>query len=52
VFFTTPHFEGYPAVLAVLEELAEDELRELLTEAWLGVAPRRVVKEWQAARSH
>jgi hypothetical protein len=51
VFFTTPHFEGYPAVLAVLAELAEDELRELLTDAWLEVAPKRVVKEWRSAHA-
>jgi hypothetical protein len=50
VFFTTPHFQGYPAVLVVLDAVAEDEVRELLTEAWLGVAPRRVVKEFLGAR--
>jgi hypothetical protein len=50
VFFTTPHFEGYPAVLAILDELAEDELRELLTDAWLGVAPKGVVSAWRTAR--
>jgi hypothetical protein len=50
VFFTTPHFEGYPAVLAVLAELDEDQLREVLTEAWLGVATRKAVKEFLASR--
>ena len=49
-FFTTPHFDGYPAVLAVLEALDVDVLQELLTEMWLALAPKRVVKEWQAAR--
>jgi hypothetical protein len=50
VFFTTPHFHGYPAVLAVLERLDADELAELVTEAWLDRAPRRAVKEFLAAR--
>jgi len=49
VFFTTPHFDGYPAVLAVLDELQEQDLRELVTEAWLDRAPKRAVKEWLAA---
>jgi hypothetical protein len=49
-FFTTPHFDGYPAVLAVLEALDVDVLQELLTDMWLARAPKRVVKEWQAAR--
>jgi hypothetical protein len=35
VFFTTPHFDGYPIVLARLEEISRADLRELVTEAWL-----------------
>ena len=50
VYFTTPHFEGYPAVLAVLSELGEEELRELLTDAWLHRAPKRLIKEYLAGR--
>jgi hypothetical protein len=51
-FFTTPHFDGYPAVLAVLDELTEDDLREVLTEAWINVAPKRTVAAWlERARS-
>ncbi len=42
VFFTTPHFDGYPAVLVRLDEIVEPELRELLVEAWLARAPKRV----------
>ena len=45
VYFTTPHFNGYPAILTVLELLEVDELRELITEAWLARAPKRLVKE-------
>ena len=43
VFFTTPHFDGYPAVLVRLEHIAPDELEELVTEAWLCRAPRKLV---------
>jgi hypothetical protein len=49
VYFTTPHFDGYPAVLVRLEEIALDELRELITEAWLCQAPKRLAKEFLAS---
>ena len=44
VFFTTPHFDGYPAVLVRLENIAVDELEEVVTEAWLARAPARLAK--------
>lgn len=43
--FTTPHFDGYPAVLVRLAEVPPDELEELVTEAWLARAPARLVAE-------
>jgi hypothetical protein len=46
VFFTTPHFDGYPAVLVRLDRIALDELKELIVEAWLARAPKRLVKEY------
>ena len=46
VFFTTPHFDGYPAVLVRLEEIGVDELEELVVEAWLDRAPRRAAKAY------
>ncbi|MGZ5415815.1 MAG: MmcQ/YjbR family DNA-binding protein [Nocardioides sp.] len=45
VYFTTPHFDGYPAVLVRLDEIAVPDLEALLTEAWLVQAPRRVAKQ-------
>src|SRR6476469_5345032 len=42
VFFTTSHFDGYAAVLARLERIAREDLQELVTEAWLTRAPKRV----------
>jgi hypothetical protein len=49
VFFTTPHFDGYPAVLVRIPELArvdQDELQDLVVEAWLTRAQKRVAKAW------
>ncbi len=43
VFFTTPHFDGYPAVLIRLEKIALKELKEIITEAWLARAGKRAV---------
>ena len=43
VYFTTPHFDGYPAVLARLNKITLTELKDVITEAWLSRAPKRVV---------
>jgi hypothetical protein len=42
VYFTIPHFDGYPAILVRLDRIDTDELTELITEAWLLRAPKRV----------
>jgi hypothetical protein len=41
VYFTTPHFDGYAAVLVRLAAIDTPELRRLLVEAWLSRAPVR-----------
>jgi hypothetical protein len=46
VYFTIPHFDGYPAVLVRLERIEVAELEELIAEAWLSRAPRRVAKAY------
>ena len=51
VYFTTPHFNGYPAVLMRIGALARidrDELRDVVAEAWLTRAQKRVAKAWLA----
>ena len=51
IFFTTPHWNGYAAVLMRiprLKELERAELRELVVEAWLTRAKKRVAKAWLA----
>ncbi len=50
VYFTTPHFDGYPAILVRLERIAVAELEELLAEAWLARAPKRLAKAFLDAR--
>jgi hypothetical protein len=47
-FFTIDHFDGYNAVLVQLSRLGEigrDELAEVITDAWVAVAPRRLARE-------
>ncbi len=51
IYFTTPHFKGYPAVLVripSLERLDRGELHDLVAEAWLTRAQKRVAKAWLA----
>jgi hypothetical protein len=48
VFFTTPHFDGYPAILVRLEEIAVPDLDEVIVEAWLCRAPPRLAKAFLA----
>jgi hypothetical protein len=50
VYFTTSHFDGYPAVLCRLDVLPDDELVELAAEAWACRAPKRLLAEHRPAR--
>ena len=45
VFFTTPHFDGYAAVLVHLDRISQRRLSELIAEAWTAVAPAKLVRE-------
>jgi hypothetical protein len=54
IYFTTPHFNGYPAVLVRIPDLGRlerDELHDLVAEAWLTRAQKRVAKAWLAEHS-
>jgi hypothetical protein len=48
VYFTTPHFDGYPAVLARLDAMTVDDVREVVTEAWLNRASATQRREYEA----
>ncbi|PKW27032.1 hypothetical protein [Phycicoccus duodecadis] len=47
-WFTTPHFDGYDAVLVRERDLGRLdylELAEIITDAWATKAPKKLVKE-------
>lgn len=51
VCFTTPHFNGYPAILVQLDLIDVDDLEDLLVEAWLTQAPKRLCAAFLAERA-
>ena len=51
VYFTTPHFDGYPAVLVRLGAIGVAELEELLAEGWLARAPKRLARAFLEQRA-
>ena len=50
IYFATSHFDGYPAVLVRLERVQRAELEELIVEAWLSRAPKRIAAAYLAER--
>ncbi len=50
VFFTTPHYDGYPMVLVRLDAVDVAELSELLTESWRLRAPTKLLQAFDAER--
>lgn len=51
VYFTTPHFRGYPAVLLRIRDLGRidrEELGDLVAGAWLTRAQKRLARAWLA----
>ena len=49
VFFTTPHFDGHPSILVRLPRIALPDLDEVIVEAWLCRAPKRLAREYLEA---
>jgi hypothetical protein len=49
VYFTIPHFDGYSAILVLLERIGLEELEELIVEAWLVRAPKRLASAYVAS---
>jgi hypothetical protein len=47
-FFVTPHYKSYPGVIVRLSTVDQKQLRDLLVDAWRLVAPKRLVREWDA----
>ena len=50
VYFTTPHFNGYAAILVRLDRISLAQLDELIVDAWLTRAPKRLASEYLASR--
>jgi hypothetical protein len=50
VYFTTPHFDGYPAILVRLGQIGPEDLEELVVEAWLARAPKRLAQAYLEAK--
>ena len=50
VFFTTPHFDGYPSILVRLDAIGLEDLEETIVEAWLARAPARLAQAYLAER--
>lgn len=42
VFFTEPHYNGYPAVLVRIPAIEVDMLEKVLTDAWLTRASQKL----------
>ena len=51
VFFTEPHYDGYPAILVRLAAIDTELLREIVTAGWRCQAPKRLVRAREAASS-
>ncbi len=45
VFFTEPHYNGFPAVLVRLDVISIEQLEDLLANAWRIQAPKSLVRE-------
>jgi hypothetical protein len=48
-FFEDDHYRGFPAVLVRLDVVETDELSALLQDAWRLLAPKSLVKRFDAA---
>ena len=49
-FHITPHYKDYPSVLARIESLHPGSLRGFLDRRWRRIAPKKLVKEFDAAK--
>ena len=48
VYFTSPHYTGFPAVQIRVEVIERDELKERLEDAWLIQAPKKLASAYVA----
>jgi hypothetical protein len=50
VLITIPHFDGFAAVLILLDEVTDEVLRESLVDGWLTLAPPDVAEGYLRRR--
>ena len=48
IFFTTPHFDGYPSVLVRLDKIGLKLLKQIILDAWLCRAPEKLAREFKS----
>ena len=46
LFSTIPHFDDFPAILVRLDQIDVPELEELIVEAWLDRAPKKLAQQY------
>jgi hypothetical protein len=51
VFFTTPHYDGWPYVLVRMDTVGTEQLEELIEDAWRIRASKKLVTEYERATS-
>jgi hypothetical protein len=51
VYFTSPHYTGFPAVQIRLAQISAKELRYRLEDAWLIQAPKKLAADYAAGES-
>jgi hypothetical protein len=50
VYFSSPHYEGWPGVQIRLDAVDDEELRERIEDAWLIQAPKRLAAAYKGRR--
>jgi len=50
-FHITPHYQNYPSVLARLATVDPGTVRNLLERRWRNIAPKTLIKAYDAGRS-
>ncbi len=51
VYFVTPHYQNYTGVIVRLTTADPKQFKKLLTESWRFIAPKKLVREWDASHS-
>jgi hypothetical protein len=49
VFYFTEHYRNYPCVLVRMAAIDQPELAEHVSDAWRGLAPKRLVAEHESS---